>query len=351
MLPPNGREPDLIGPRTAATPRGCERINVVVPVRDEEGGIRRFHEELKSALEQTGIAWEVWYVDDGSRDQTLHHLIELASIDARIRVLELSRNFGHQLALTAGLDFARGDVMIVLDGDGQHPPSLIPVMLREYQHDYDIVLTRRQDPPGTSRFKRWTSLAFYRVMNWLSATPVEPSASDFRLMSRDAAEALQSMRESHRFIRGMVSWLGYRQKVIDYVARPRFSGRSKYTVRKMLRFAADGIFSFSTKPLKVAVVLGVAFLGLAVVELCHVLFVLLTEGPGRFAPGWPSLMFFLLLIGALELIMLGVLGQYVGFIFQEVKRRPLYLVRRVIGMEVGVGSEPPRPIAEANGES
>jgi dolichol-phosphate mannosyltransferase len=247
--------------------------------------------------------------------------------DRRIAYLELSRNFGHQAALTAGLNVAPGDAVITMDGDGQHPPDLIPKLLDVFRAGCDIVMTQRVEDRTTSVFKRQTSEWFYRFINQIGETKILPGAADYRLMSRQVVEALKQMPEYHRFLRGMIPWLGFQVAVLAYQAPPRLAGRSKYSFRKMARLAADAIFSFSLVPLRIGLSLGVVFFVLAVMEVVYVLSLWLHNTPNALTPGWSSLMFMMLIIGSIQMIITGFIGVYVGYIFQEVKRRPPYLIR------------------------
>jgi glycosyltransferase involved in cell wall biosynthesis len=303
------------------------RVSVVVPLYDEVLGLGDFHASLSKVLSDARIDYTIVYVDDGSTDGTGEALEHLARKDSRVRALHLSRNFGHQAALTAGLDDADGDVVITMDGDGQHPPSLIPELMALHQAGYDIVATQRVDSRSTPRLKRWTAAAFYWTINRLSDTPILPGAADFRLMSRPAVDGLRRMREYHRFLRGMVSWMGFRTVIVPYDSRPRLAGKTKYSTRRMLRLASDAIFSFSLAPLRVGLAVGVAFFLLACLEAAYVLSFWLRNRADLLVPGWSSLMFMILIVGAVMTTLLGFIGIYTGFIFQEVKRRPLYLLR------------------------
>jgi dolichol-phosphate mannosyltransferase len=280
----------------------------------------------------------IYYVDDGSVDHTGAELVKLAADDPDVTILELSRNFGHQAALTAGLDRAAGDVVVTLDGDGQHPPELIPEMVGLYRAGYDVVLTQRI-AAELPRVKRWTSTLFYRLLGMIGDTRIPARSADFRLVSRPVLEALRQMREYHRFLRGMVAWAGYRTVVLPYTERARLGGSAKYSLGGMARLAAAGTFSFSLLPLKIALVVGVGFLLLAIAEALYVMSFWLTGTQHRLVPGWSSLMFMLLIVGSALMIALGLVGIYVGYIFQEVKRRPVYLVRSV---HQGAGEPPAR---------
>jgi polyisoprenyl-phosphate glycosyltransferase len=270
-------------------------------------------------------------------DHTGDELAKLTAADDGVTILELSRNFGHQAALTAGLDRADGDAVVTLDGDGQHPPELIADMVALYRSGYEVVLTQRV-ATDRSRFKRWTSTAFYRLLSAIGDTPMIAGSADYRLVSRPLLEALREMREYHRFLRGMVAWAGYRTVVLPYVERARLGGQPKYSLRGMVRLAANATFSFSLVPLKIALVIGLCFLALAAAEALYVMSFWLMGRQHQLVPGWASLMFMMLIVGAALMIALGLVGIYVGYIFQEVKRRPVYLLR---GVHRRAGDRPP----------
>jgi dolichol-phosphate mannosyltransferase len=276
-------------------------------------------------------AFAFLYVDDGSSDATVEDLRAIAASDARVRVLSLSRNFGHQAALTAGLDASRADAVVSLDGDGQHPPEMIGQMLDLIAQGYDIVQGQRAEDAQLGRFKRWTSEAFYKLLNAVSGTRVLPGAADFRAMSRRAVDALKSMPEYHRFLRGMVSWIGFKSAILPYHQEQRKAGVSKYSLGKMVRLASDAVFSFSLMPLYIGLSAGVGFIGLAILQLLWVVYLWLTEQSAKIVPGWSSLMAVLLIASGIVMILLGFIGVYVGYIFQEVKRRPIYLIKEDSG--------------------
>jgi dolichol-phosphate mannosyltransferase len=318
--------------------RHGKRIDIVIPVFNEAGILEAFHGELDRATAELGRSVTFYYVNDGSTDATGTRLLDIAARDPRVVVVELSRNFGHQAALTAGLDQTRGDVVITMDGDGQHPPAMIPEMLRLGESGYDVVIAQRaggEAPP----LKRWTSAAFYWLLNRVSETSVLPGAADFRLMTRPAVDALRSMPEYHRFLRGMVAWLGYRTVILPYAEQPRSGGRPKYTARKMLRLAGDAVFSFSLAPLRIGLALGMLFLALAAAEVIYVLSFWWRGRWQELARGWSSLMLMILLVGGILMILVGFIGVYVGYIFQEVKRRPVYVVRSTTSPASGAGPE------------
>lgn len=302
-------------------------LDVIIPVYNEEEALPAFHQQVLQAVDALPCRVRVLYVNDGSRDGTQAILAALAAQDERINAIELSRNFGHQAALTAGLERADADYVVTLDGDGQHPPALIQAMLVLALSGYDIVLTQRIEPESTGSFKRWSSDAFYRFINRIGETQVQPGAADFRLMSRAAVQGLRAMPEYHRFLRGMVAWVGFRSVILPFAPPARLAGESKYSLRKMVRLGMDAVFSFSLVPLYIAISVGIGFLVLAFVEMLYVLSFWISGNTARLAPGWSSLMFVLLVVGGSLMISLGLIGIYIGYIFQEVKRRPVYLVR------------------------
>ena len=246
----------------------------------------------------------------------------------RVTVLTLSRNFGHQAALTAGLDASQGDFVISLDGDGQHPPEMIPQMLELLQQGYDIVQGQRAEDTRAFSFKQITSSTFYALINSISGTHIEPGAADFRGMNRQAVDALKAMPEYHRFLRGMVSWLGYKSVILPYHETSRMAGKSKYSLGKMFRLALDAIFSFSLMPLYIGLSAGVMFFCFAAIEMTYVLSFWIRGDTSSLEPGWGSLMFIILTASGMLMILLGFIGIYVGYIFHEVKSRPVYLIKR-----------------------
>lgn len=304
------------------------QVALVLPVYNEAGVVGQLHARIRAIVDALPHDFTIYYVDDGSADETLKDLLALAQADARVRVAQLSRNFGHQAALTAGMDIAQGDVVISMDGDGQHPPEMIPEMLDLIQQGYDVVQTQRMDEAQPASFKKWTSGTFYRLINKISGTRVLPGAADFRALTRPAIEALKSMPEYHRFLRGMVSWIGFKTVILPYQPADRISGVSKYSLAKMTRLAMDAIFSFSLVPLYVGLSFGALLFCLAAAEMVYVLSFWVTGNTSSLAPGWSSLMFVILIVGGMLMALLGFIGVYVGYIFQEVKRRPVYLIKR-----------------------
>ncbi|MCC7119276.1 MAG: glycosyltransferase family 2 protein [Anaerolineales bacterium] len=303
-------------------------VDLVIPIFNEAGVVERAHQKICNALDALPYQLRFIYVDDGSNDGTAETLSALAHKDPRVTLLQLSRNFGHQAALSAGLDYSSADVVISLDGDGQHPPELIPQMIDLVTQGFDIVQGQRAEASAPSFFKNLTSQIFYRLLNLVSGMTVLPGAADFRAMSRQAVEGLKSMPEYHRFLRGMVSWMGYKTVILPYQETKRIAGRSKYSLGKMFRLASDAIFSFSLTPLYIGLSAGLLFFILACVQVIYVSNLWLTGQFDRIVPGWSSLMAIILIASGTIMILLGFIGVYIGYIFQEVKRRPVYLIRQ-----------------------
>jgi glycosyltransferase involved in cell wall biosynthesis len=302
------------------------RVDLVIPVFNEAGVVEQTHARICAVVRDLPYDFTIYYVDDGSTDGTVDSLENLN--DTRVKVLAFSRNFGHQAALTAGMDVTQGDIVITMDGDGQHPPEMIPQMIDLVRQGYDIVQTQRVDQAEPASFKKSTSGLFYRLINAISGTRVLPGAADFRALSRQAVDALKAMPEYHRFLRGMVSWIGFSVIILPYQPGERISGTSKYSFGKMFRLAMDAIFSFSLMPLYIGLSMGGLLLCLALAEMVYVLSFWVTGRTSNLAPGWSSLMFVILIVGGLLMVLLGFIGVYVGYIFQEVKRRPVYLIKK-----------------------
>ena len=303
-------------------------VDVVVPIFNEGESLLGFHDRLTKAIAGLPYSFRFLYVNDGSSDDTSEVLAKLSTADARIRPIDLSRNFGHQAALSAGLDASAADAVITIDGDGEHPPSLIPEMLRLFESGYDIVQTQRDDRGRGGFFlKNATSRGFYWAINRLGDTRIAQGAADFRLMSREAVNALRQLPEYHRFYRGMVQWIGFSTVILPYTPEERIAGQSKYSLRKMLRLARDGMFSFSLAPLRLGLLIGAVFLLLAAAELIYVLSFWFRGDTSSLVPGWSSLIVVLTISSGISMFLIGILGIYVGMIFQEVKRRPVYLVK------------------------
>ncbi|HLW95914.1 MAG TPA: glycosyltransferase family 2 protein [Solirubrobacteraceae bacterium] len=304
------------------TKRSLELLSVCAPVYNEEELVEEFHSRASAALQ--GFNYELIIVNDGSSDSTAAKLDDLAERDTRLRVVHLSRNFGHQAALTAGLEHARGDAVAMLDADLQDPPELVPKMVEAWQAGADVVYMVREERAGETKFKLATARWFYSLFRKLAQVQLEPNSGDFRLLDRAALNALLSMGERNRFLRGMTVWVGFRQSAIHYKRDARKAGETKYPIRKMLRFSLDAIASFSHTPLQIATYLGFLFAGVAFIAIPIVVVLHFTGG---YLPGFGTLTILILLVGGLQLIALGLIGEYVGRIYDEVKRRPLYIVR------------------------
>jgi len=302
--------------------RTLSLLSVVTPVLDEEATVREFHARLAAALRD--VPFELVIVDDGSTDATPALLAELAEADPRVRVVTLSRNFGHQAALTAGLDHASGDAVVMIDGDLQDPPEVIPSLLAWWQRGSDVVVAVRDEREGESRFKLTSARWFYRLIGRLAQIELQPDAGDFRLLDRAALDALLGLRERNRYLRGMTAWIGFTHTTVPYRRSARHGGRTKFSVRRMVRFSLDAVASFSYVPLQIATLAGLlcalaAFLCIPVAVGFKI--------AGQFVPGVTTVIIAVLLLGGIQLMAIGIIGEYVGRIYDEVKQRPLYLVR------------------------
>jgi len=306
-------------------------ISIVVPVFNEQESLAELHRRLGEVMQYIDKKCEIIFINDGSTDKSLEIMLELSRKDKSIKIVELSRNFGHQAAITAGLDYAHGDIVITMDSDLQHPPELIPELIKKWEEGYDVVCTCRQRTADTGLFKNVTSRFFYAIINRLAEIHIPPGAADFRLMDRRVVEAFRALGERALFLRGLVSWVGYRQTAIPYEAHARYSGNSKYSFIRMLRFASDGITSFSSIPLYISAFIGMIISVLSFVYAAFAIYARLFTS--QVVEGWTSVMAAVLLLGGIQLITLGIQGVYLGRIYNEVKRRPRYLVRRVYGLE------------------
>ena len=303
-------------------------LSVVIPVFNEEETIPELDRRLRSFLAELGETWEVVFVDDGSRDASAKLLAAIAANEPRFKVISFARNFGHQIAITAGMDRAEGEAVVVMDADLQDPPELVRDMLARWRQGFDVVYAVRGRRLGETWFKRLTALIFYRVFRALLGFDVVLDAGDFRLMSRSVILTLRSLRERHRFIRGLVGWIGFRQSSVTYTRQERFAGVTKYPLSKMLKFAFDGITSFSTFPLRMATWLG-ALAALVAFALGAWAFYVKVEGTSA-VPGWTTIMILVALGSSMQLLVIGILGAYVGRIYEEVQRRPLYTVAQEV---------------------
>ncbi len=311
---------------------GKKLLSLVVPCFNEEEVLPATHARLTRVVQTlVEFDYEIIYIDDGSRDRTAAILRELQASDARVRVLRLSRNFGHQVAATAGLDVADGDAVVLIDADLQDPPEIIPEMVARWKEGCHVAYGQRRNREGETVFKLFTAKLFYRLFNCLSAIDMPLDTGDFRLMDRQVVQAIRQMPERDRFLRGMVSWLGFRQVVVPYQRAARAAGTSKYPLFKMLRFACDAILSFSLVPLRLAMILGFLGSGTAILGILYAIVVRL--GTGQWVSGWASLFIAVLFLGGVQLICMGVTGEYVGRIYRESKQRPLYLLMERLGFD------------------
>ncbi|WP_129649492.1 glycosyltransferase family 2 protein [Peristeroidobacter agariperforans] len=315
---------------SSAEPGSRQLLSIVVPCYNEEEVIAETMKRLSAfCAEVNDLDVELIFVDDGSCDSTLKLLKEFMTEDSKIKVIALSRNFGHQIAVTAGVDAASGDAVVIIDADLQDPPEVVHQMIAKWREGYDVVYGTRTERLGESAFKRATARGFYRLLNKLSDVPIPLDTGDFRLISRNVVDALRAMPERDRFVRGMVSWVGFHQIALPYSRAERVAGESKYPLRKMLRFATDGILSFSRKPLQMSAAMGIACAFLALLGICYAVFFRLFTN--SWVEGWTALMIAILFIGGIQLISVGILGGYIGRIYHEIKNRPLYIVQEYLG--------------------
>lgn len=302
-------------------------ISIVVPCFNESEVIDQTVSELLAFAEQMrDYPFEFVFVNDGSGDDTESKLLAHSQAHEAIRVISFSRNFGHQVAVSAGIDASLGEAVVLIDADLQDPPAVIEQMIEKWQAGYDVVYGTRESREGESGFKRWSAKAFYRVLNRLSEVPIPLDTGDFRLMDRQVVEQLKAMPEKSRFIRGMVSWVGFNQTSVSYQRAPRFAGETKYPLKKMIKFALDGILSFSVKPLKISIALGFMSSGIAFVILIYSVINRLTTD--HWVSGWTSLLVSVLFMGGVQLISIGILGEYVARIYKQSQGRPLYIVKK-----------------------
>ena len=306
-----------------------EMISVVAPVYNEAGVLREFHGRLVKAL--SSEPFEMIFVNDGSRDSSWAVLRELAHEDPRVRLLSFSRNFGHEAAISAGLEHAEGDAVIILDSDLQDPPETIPEMIKKWKEGYEVVYGVRKERQGEGPFKRWTAMIFYRLFRQAASFDAPLEAGDFRLLSRPVVNILKQLPERVQYLRGLVSWAGFRQTGVPYSREKRFAGETKFSLWRMLRFAFDGLTSFSSAPLQLASYLGLAVTFAAFLVGLYSLYIRLFTDTA--VKGWTSLLTVIIFLGGIQLLMIGVIGEYIGRIYEEVKQRPRYLIQEKIGFE------------------
>ena len=309
-------------------------VTLICPVYNEEAVIELFYLEVRAVLNRLASLYQVriLFVVDRGQDATLDILKRIAEIDPSVMILALSSRFGHQMSLLAGIDHCNADAVIMMDSDLQHPPDLLPVMLQEYEKGYDIVYTLRQDTPDINWFKRTSSKLFYRLINRISEVPINESAADFRLISRRVADLFRTqIRERNLFLRGMIGWIGFKTVALPFQVRKRPAGKSKYSIRRMIRFGTDGIISFSKSPLQAAIVLGLAlaFFGFGFAFVTLIQYFLDKSLP----PGWATLTILLSIFSGIQLTFMGIIGAYIGAIFDEVKSRPHYIIEEMINFQ------------------
>ena len=320
-------------------------ISIVVPCYNEQEVIDVTLGRLTNLCDsQPAYDFEIICVDDGSRDKTYSLLCAAAEINPRLRIVKFARNFGHQIAVTAGIDAASGDAVVLIDADLQDPPEVVVQMIAKWEEGFDVIYGVRASRAGETAFKLATARGFYRFLNKLSEVPIPLDTGDFRLMSRPVVDVLKAMPERHRFVRGMVAWIGFKQTALPYERVERFAGESKYPLRKMVKFALDGLLSFSTKPLQVSVTLGLFAAGLAMLGIVYALALRIFSSV--WVEGWTALMIAVLFMGGVQLVSLGIIGEYIGRIYSEVKRRPLYIVGEKVGFD-----GPPTPARKARAKA
>ena len=303
--------------------------SIIIPMYNEEEVIAETYRRLKKVMDGTGESYELLFVNDGSRDRSASIIADLAHTDNHIRLIDFSRNFGHQIAVTAGLDYAQGQSVVIIDADLQDPPEVIPRMLEKWREGYDVVYGKRLKRQGETFFKKFTAFAFYRILGALTNDNIPRDTGDFRLIDRKVCDAMKKLHEKNRFLRGMVNWVGFKQVAVEYVRDERWAGETKYPLKKMLRFAADGIFSFTYKPLKLAGYIGFLLSISGFLYLIYVLYQRLFTSNTQ--TGWASIIAVDLVFNGITLVILGIIGEYVGRIYEEVKGRPLYIVKEEIG--------------------
>lgn len=300
-------------------------LSVVVPVYNEEQVIAACHERLTAALLRLPESYEIVFVDDGSRDRTSAIARSLCARDRRVQLVEFSRNFGHQVAISAGIAYARGQAIVVIDADLQDPPEVIPEMIAKWKEGFEVVYGKRVKREGETAFKKATSKLYYRLLSRMTDVSIPVDVGDFRLIDRKVRDALVGLKEKHRYVRGLISWLGFRQAEVPFERAPRYAGKTKYPLRRMLSFALDGIVSFSYKPLRLALAPGLAMALAGFAYLLYIVYQKLVVGSTEL--GWASIMCAILLFNGYTLIVLGIMGEYLGRLFEEAKGRPLYVVR------------------------
>ncbi|MFQ5455866.1 MAG: glycosyltransferase family 2 protein [Nitrospirota bacterium] len=306
-----------------------EFLSIVIPVFNESQVIDTFYERIKKVADSISpVSCEIIFVDDGSTDDSYQKLVKLADSDKHVRIVKFSRNFGHQIAITAGIDVAKGDAVVVIDADLQDPPEVIKDFIKKWREGFDVVYGVREHRKGESRMKLLTATLFYRILKSIIKIDIPVDVGDFRLMSRRAVEKFKELKEKDRFVRGLVSWIGFRQTGVYYARDERYAGETKYPYSKMIKFALDGITSFSSVPLKLSTWLGYFTSLFAFLYGCSVF---VQKAMGYTVQGWATIMVGMLFLGGVQLICIGIIGEYIGRIFNEIKQRPIYIIEEIYG--------------------
>jgi len=308
-------------------------VTLIVPVYCEEEVIEECYRRIKSVMDSlTDYGYELIFINDGSTDNTLNILKNIVAQDKRVKIINFSRNFGHQIAITAGLDKAESDAAIIIDADLQDPPELIPEMIKKWEEGYKIVYARRVTRKGERKFKLWSASIFYWVLKKLTDIKIPLNTGDFRLIDKRVIRELRKIKEKNRFVRGLSSWVGFQQVGIEYEREKRFAGKTKYPIKKMISFALDGILSFSQKPLKIALNIGFISILLGIVMIIYV-FIGKIFFPAITMPGWASILIAVVFFGGVQLFTIGIIGEYIGRIYDETKNRPLYIIEDEVNFE------------------
>ncbi|MBM6648596.1 glycosyltransferase family 2 protein [Bacillus sp. RIT 809] len=306
-------------------------ISIVVPMYFEEEVAQECYNRLKSVMLQNNINYELVFVNDGSTDRTMEILSEISANDYRTKVVNFARNFGHQIAVTAGIAAAKGDAIVIIDADLQDPPEVIPELIAKWEEGYEVVYAKRKQRKGETWFKLLTAKYFYKFLNYMSDIDIPKDTGDFRIIDRKVADVFNQMTERNRFIRGMMSWVGFRQTYVEYERDERFAGETKYPLKKMIKFASDGIIAFSTKPLRIVMSLGLLSVLISIIVLLYTITVKIIGNDTQ--TGWASIMVAITFFSGIQLLGLGIVGQYIARIYDESKNRPIYIVKETINIE------------------